>query len=73
MTHSNTNTATGQNTMIEFDSVTKVYQDQTVAVENISFAVERGTTTVLVGPSGCGKTTMMTLVNRMQDPTEGAV
>jgi osmoprotectant transport system ATP-binding protein len=47
--------------------------DQTVAIEDISFAVERGTTTVLVGPSGCGKTTTMTLVNRMQDPTEGTL
>jgi osmoprotectant transport system ATP-binding protein len=59
--------------MIEFDGVTKIYNDQTVAIEDISFAVERGTTTVFVGPSGCGKTTTMTLVNRMQDPTEGAV
>lgn len=73
MTHSSTNTTTVQNTMIEFDSVTKVYQDQTVAIEDISFAVERGTTTVFVGPSGCGKTTTMTLVNRMQDTTEGTV
>ena len=73
MTRSNTNTTTKQNTMIEFDSVTKVYQDQTVAIEDISFTVDRGTTTVLVGPSGCGKTTTMTLVNRMQDPTEGTV
>ena len=73
MTQSNNNTATAQNTMIEFDSVTKVYPDQTTAVKDISFAVERGTTTVLVGPSGCGKTTTMTLVNRMQDPTEGTV
>lgn len=62
-----------QDTMIEFDDVTKIYSDQTVAIEDISFEVERGTTTVFVGPSGCGKTTTMTLVNRMQDPTEGAV
>ncbi|WP_255681561.1 ATP-binding cassette domain-containing protein [Natrinema sp. SYSU A 869] len=60
-------------TMIEFDSVTKIYSDQTVAIEDISFEVERGTTTVFVGPSGCGKTTSMTLVNRMQDSTEGTV
>jgi osmoprotectant transport system ATP-binding protein len=75
MTSPNTSTDTtaAQDTMIEFDGVTKIYNDQTVAVEDISFAVERGTTTVFVGPSGCGKTTTMTLVNRMQDPTEGAV
>jgi osmoprotectant transport system ATP-binding protein len=59
--------------MIEFDNVTKEYPDGTVAIEEISFAVEEGTTTALVGPSGCGKTTTMKLVNRLEDPTEGTV
>jgi osmoprotectant transport system ATP-binding protein len=58
---------------IEFDHVTKVYDDGTVAIENLSFEVEEGTTTVLVGPSGCGKTTTMKLVNRLEDPTDGTV
>jgi len=58
---------------IEFDNATKVYDDGTVAIENLSFEVEEGTTTVLVGPSGCGKTTTMKLVNRLEDPTEGTV
>lgn len=59
--------------MITFENVTKQYEDGTVAIEEISFTVERGTTTVLVGPSGCGKTTTMKLVNRLEDPTEGTV
>ena len=59
--------------MIEFDNVTKVYNDDTVAIKDVSFTVEEGTTTVLVGPSGCGKTTTMKLVNRLEDPTEGTV
>ncbi|WP_394345807.1 ABC transporter ATP-binding protein [Halegenticoccus tardaugens] len=59
--------------MIEFENVTKIYDDQTVAIEDVTFSVERGTTTVLVGPSGCGKTTTMTLVNRMQNASEGTV
>src|SRR6056297_2866180 len=59
--------------MIEFDNITKVYNDDTVAIEDVSFTVEEGTTTVLVGPSGCGKTTTMKLVNRLEDPTEGTV
>ncbi len=59
--------------MIEFDNVTKVYPDGTVAIEDISFTVEKGTTTVLVGPSGCGKTTTMLLVNRLEEPSEGTV
>ena len=59
--------------MITFENVTKEYADGTVAIEDISFTVEEGTTTVLVGPSGCGKTTTMKLVNRLEDPTEGTV
>jgi osmoprotectant transport system ATP-binding protein len=59
--------------MIEFDEVTKVYSGETVAIEGVSFTVEEGTTTVLVGPSGCGKTTTMKLVNRLEEPSEGAV
>jgi osmoprotectant transport system ATP-binding protein len=58
---------------IEFDHVTKVYDDGTVAIENLSFEVADGTTTVLVGPSGCGKTTTMKLVNRLEDPSDGTV
>ncbi|WP_458210789.1 ABC transporter ATP-binding protein [Haladaptatus sp. NG-SE-30] len=59
--------------MIEFENVTKQYNDGTIAIEDISFEVEEGTTTVLVGPSGCGKTTTMKLVNRLIDPTDGTV
>ncbi|KTG11381.1 ABC transporter [Haloprofundus marisrubri] len=58
---------------IEFDDVTKVYGDDMVAIEDVTYGVEKGTTTVLVGPSGCGKTTTMELVNRLEDPTEGTV
>lgn len=58
---------------IKFEDVTKVYGDGTVAIEDVSYTVEAGTTTVLVGPSGCGKTTTMKLVNRLEDPSEGTV
>lgn len=60
-------------TAIRFEDVTKVYSDGTVAIEDVSYEVEEGTTTVLVGPSGCGKTTTMKLVNRLEDPSDGTV
>jgi osmoprotectant transport system ATP-binding protein len=59
--------------MIEFDNVTKQYDDGTIAIEDLSFSVEKGSTTALVGPSGCGKTTTMKLVNRLIEPTSGTV
>ncbi|QRP47312.1 ABC transporter ATP-binding protein [Amycolatopsis sp. FDAARGOS 1241] len=58
---------------IEFRDVTKRYPDGTVAVNGLSLTVEDGTVTVLVGPSGCGKTTSLRMINRMVEPTSGAV
>jgi osmoprotectant transport system ATP-binding protein len=53
--------------------VTKRYPDGTVAVDGLSLTVEDGTITVFVGPSGCGKTTSLRMINRMVEPTSGAV
>jgi len=43
------------------------------AVDNISFAVERGQTLGVVGESGCGKTTTAKLVLGLEDPTGGSI
>ncbi|GAA1302925.1 ABC transporter ATP-binding protein [Saccharothrix xinjiangensis] len=59
--------------MIEFRDVTKRFDDGTTAVDGLDLVVEAGTITVFVGPSGCGKTTSLRMVNRMLDPTSGAV
>jgi len=59
--------------MIAFDGVTKRYPDGTVAVDNLSLTAPTGQITVLVGPSGCGKTTSLRMVNRMIEPTSGAI
>jgi osmoprotectant transport system ATP-binding protein len=42
-------------------------------LSDISFAVEKGTTTAVLGRSGSGKTTLLRTVNRMVDPTSGDV
>ena len=65
--------AGGVGVMIRFDGVHKEYADGTVAVDELSFDVTEGELCVLVGPSGCGKTTTMRLVNRLTEPTRGAV
>lgn len=59
--------------MIEFQDVTKVFPTGTRAVDQISLSIPAGRTTVLVGSSGCGKTTLLRMINRMVDPTAGAV
>lgn len=58
---------------IEFRSVSKRFPDGTTAVEDFSLTIPARTTTVFVGSSGCGKTTLLRMVNRLIDPTEGDI
>ncbi len=43
------------------------------AVNECSFEVAAGQFVVLLGPSGCGKTTLLKMVNRLYEPTSGAI
>ena len=59
--------------MIEFQAVTKRFDDGTVAVDELDLTVDPGRITVFVGPSGCGKTTSLRMINRMIDLTSGSI
>ena len=59
--------------MIQYRSVAKTFADGTEAVKDFSLELPSRTTTVFVGSSGCGKTTLLRMVNRMVDPTQGQV
>ncbi|HEX6383309.1 MAG TPA: ABC transporter ATP-binding protein [Anaerolineae bacterium] len=59
---------------IRFDNVTKQFAGMShPAVDHCSFDVEDGSFVVLLGPSGCGKTTLLKMVNRLYEPTEGTI
>ncbi len=58
--------------MIEARGLTKRYGD-TLAVEDLSFAVEPGRITGFLGPNGAGKTTTMRLILGLDKPTSGSV
>lgn len=59
--------------MIFFDSVSKVYPDESIALDNVSFAIEPQEFVSIVGPSGAGKTTLLKLFLAEEKPTEGAI
>ncbi|WP_096439875.1 ABC transporter ATP-binding protein [Alteribacter populi] len=59
--------------MIEFSNVTKVYEGDVKAVDDVSFAVPEGNIAVFLGPSGCGKTTLLRMVNRLVPLTDGMI
>ncbi|MFE7719051.1 ABC transporter ATP-binding protein [Nocardia rhizosphaerihabitans] len=58
---------------IEFRDIEKTYPDGTRAVRELNLRIESGSFTVFVGPSGCGKTTSMRMINRMVNPSAGAI
>ncbi len=57
---------------IEVKGVTRRY-GATVAVDDVSFAVERGHVLSLLGPSGCGKTTTMRMIAGLIRPNTGDI
>jgi multiple sugar transport system ATP-binding protein len=58
---------------IEFQELTKTFDDGTVAVDSVDLAIEDGEFVVLVGPSGSGKTTVLRMTAGLEDPTSGEV
>lgn len=58
---------------IEFNNVTFGYSPDRVVLRNISFNVSSGKTIAFVGPSGAGKSTIVRLIFRFYDVTDGAI
>ncbi len=59
--------------VIEFRAVTKRFPDGTLAVTDLDLVIPPRQVTVFVGSSGSGKTTILRMINRMVDPTSGAL
>ena len=58
---------------VSLDSVTKIYGEGTVALDDVSVNIEEGEFVVLLGPSGAGKSTFLRVLNGLTAPTEGTV
>jgi cell division transport system ATP-binding protein len=59
--------------MIYFDKVSKIYPDESVALEEVTFAVEPNEFVTIVGHSGAGKTTLLKMLIAEDRPTGGSV
>src|SRR4051794_12442169 len=58
---------------VELRGVTLCYDGAAPALSDVDLAVEPGRTVALVGPSGSGKTSLVALIARLYDPSDGAV
>ena len=62
------------NGAIEFKNVTFVYDDTNiVALKNVSFSVKKGETLAILGKTGSGKSSVLSLISRMYDVTNGSI
>lgn len=57
---------------IAFDHVTFAYDRETV-LDDVSFTIPEGKTTAIIGPSGSGKSTVLSLIQRLYAPQNGAI
>ncbi|MBR22527.1 MAG: ABC transporter [Leifsonia sp.] len=55
------------------DAIPSAPARDTTVLRGVTFAVPQGSRTALVGPSGAGKSTILSLIERFYDPTEGVI
>ena len=58
--------------MIEYKNVVLRYTEKDI-LKDVNLHIEDGEFMVLVGPSGSGKTTMLKMINRLLEPTDGNI
>lgn len=59
---------------ISFKNVSLVYEDTHIkALDGISFDIKKGETLAIIGRTGSGKSSILSLISRLYDPTEGII
>ena len=58
---------------VEFENVSSAYKEDEPVLQGVNFTAEVGQTVAIVGPTGAGKTTIINLIPRFWDVTDGSV
>ena len=61
------------NELVEIAGLTKAYDANHVAVNNITLTLPKGKIIGLLGPNGSGKTTLIKMMNGLLTPTSGSI
>ncbi len=59
--------------MLEVKNLTKIYDGDVLALDDVSFTIKQGEFLAVIGLSGSGKSTLLRCINRLIEPTEGQI
>ncbi len=63
-------------TILDIKNISYIYHSrdkETLAIDNLSFSVDKGELVSVVGPSGCGKSTLLSLISKLSVPYKGEI
>src|SRR3569833_3136327 len=59
--------------MLKIESVSKLFNNEFLALQEIEIQIKKGEIVSLVGTSGCGKSTLLRIISGLEHPTAGVV